>query len=56
MTKKLDWRKHLTDDERIQIEAADKARVAWEKLNATRAGIVNRAIHRAKYREGLKSA
>lgn len=51
MTKKLiPWREHLTDEERAAIEAGDRATEAAKAANATRAGIVNRAIQRAKYR------
>lgn len=46
----LNWRAELTPLEASQIAAADEAKSTWERLNAARAGIVNRAIQRAKYR------
>lgn len=56
MTKsKLPWRDHLTAEEREMIEAGDRATAAARMANAARAGIVNRAIQRAKYREGQKA-
>jgi hypothetical protein len=45
----LDWRKHLTDDERQTIAAMDAARENWERLSGLRPRIVNRCIQRAKY-------
>lgn len=48
----VDWRAVLTDAERQTIDAADRAKKKWSELNAARAGIVNRAIQRAKYRNG----
>lgn len=47
---RIDWRAELTADERRAIDDADKAKARWQKLNAARAGIVNRAIKRAQYR------
>jgi len=47
--KPTNWREHLTDAERATIEAGDRARVAARLANAARAGIVNRAVQRAKY-------
>lgn len=47
---KWDWRSHLTADELAVLEAADKAKERWLKLNKERASITNRAIQRAKYR------
>ncbi len=47
---RLDWRKYLTPEEREVIRKVDKAKREWRILNAVRAGIVNRAIQRAKYR------
>lgn len=49
---KWDWRKFLTVEERQELETADKARSAWLALNKNRAGIQNRAIHRAKHAAG----
>lgn len=46
---KWDWREFLTADEKTILDAADKARAEWQKLNRQRAGITNRAIQRAKY-------
>jgi hypothetical protein len=46
---KWDWRQFLTVDEKAILDAADKARATWQKLNRQRAGITNRAIQRAKY-------
>lgn len=46
---KLPWREHLTNEERRTLELADAAKVEWQRLNQARAGIVNRAIQRAKY-------
>lgn len=46
---KWDWRTHLTAEELATLDAADKAKSAWLKLNKERAGITNRAIQRAKY-------
>jgi hypothetical protein len=43
----LPWRDFLTDDERDILAKADAAKAEWLRLNASRAGIVNRAIHRA---------
>lgn len=51
---KLDWRSVLTPEERATVDAADKAKAVWEKLVADRAFIRNRAIQRAKYREGMR--
>lgn len=42
------WRDYLTDEEREALDAADRAKRAWEKLNAERAKITNRAIQRAR--------
>lgn len=44
------WRDHLTPEEREVIDRADQAKEQWQLLNASRAGIVNRALRRAKYR------
>ncbi len=45
----LPWREYLTPEERVVIERADAAKRAWQTLNTARAGIVKRAIQRAKY-------
>lgn len=47
--RKLNWRAFLTSGERKILSDADKAKRAWERLNAARPRIVNRAIQRAKY-------
>jgi len=47
---KWDWRAHLTAEEMTVLEAADKAKERWLKLNKERASITNRALQRAKYR------
>jgi len=44
------WRDVLTDEERAVIEEGDRAKAEWLRLNATRAGIMNRASRRARYR------
>lgn len=46
---KWNWRDYLTTDEAQAIARADEAKKQWEVLNKERAGIVNRAIQRAKY-------
>lgn len=46
---KWDWRSYLTLEEAATLQAADRAKAAWQKLNKERAGITNRAIQRAKY-------
>ena len=43
------WRDHLTDSERELLDKADTLKAEWLLANAVRAGIVNRAIHRARY-------
>ena len=52
--RKIDWRKHLTPEERATVQEADQAKIAWLRLSPVRAMIVNRAIQRAKYRENGK--
>ncbi len=52
---KWPWRDFLTEDEKRVLQAADEAKSKWEKLNASRAGITNRAIQRAKHRLAGKS-
>lgn len=54
MKQKTAWRDYLTIGERDAIEAADKAKAVWLRLNAARAGIVNRAIKRAQSDKGGK--
>jgi hypothetical protein len=46
---KWNWRAFLTADEKEVLKRADAAKAAWQRLNRERAGITNRAIHRAKY-------
>lgn len=53
---KWPWRKFLTDEERATLTKADRAKVAWMKLNINRASITNRAIQRAKYAAAFKTA
>lgn len=48
------WREYLTKDERAELDRADEAKRRWQKLNRARAGIVNRAIQRAKYALGMR--
>jgi hypothetical protein len=43
------WWAYLTPEERRIVVAADQAKLAWQKLSATRAAIVNRAQQRARY-------
>ena len=50
----IPWRDYLTDDERALIERADAAKLVWQAANDRRAGIVNRAIQRARYALGLR--
>lgn len=50
----VQWRDYLTPDERAELDKADDAKKRWQKLNRARAGIVNRAINRAKYALGLR--
>ncbi|MCA1457122.1 hypothetical protein I6F35_28605 [Bradyrhizobium sp. BRP22] len=45
---KWDWRSYLTEEERETIEKADAAKREWQKLNNSRAGIINRTTQRAK--------
>ena len=54
MNTELPWRDYLTDEERVIIEQADAAKVTWQALNDRRAGIVNRAIQRARYALGRR--
>lgn len=46
---KWDWRLYLTAEEKAVLEKADRAKAVWLLLNKERAGITNRAIHRAKH-------
>ena len=48
------WRDYLKPEEAAQIAAAEVAKAAWLKANAAKAGIVNRAIQRAKYAVGAR--
>jgi len=48
------WHKHLTQEEREELDKADKAKAVWMELNRGRAAIVNRVINRMKYREGMR--
>lgn len=50
----LPWRDYLTAEERAIIEQADAAKASWQALNDRRAGIVNRAIQRARYALGRR--
>lgn len=43
------WREFLTDEERDTLAKAEEAKAVWQRLNAERASITNRAIQRAKY-------
>ena len=52
---KWNWRAALTPTERLIIEGADLAKARWLEANAMTAGIVNRAIQRAKY-QALKAS
>lgn len=45
---KWNWRNFLTQDEKDALEKADRAKAEWLALNTSRAGIINRAIQRAK--------
>ena len=49
MNTKTTWRDYLTDEERAIIQAGDDAKAAWERLNAPRAGIINRCNQRSRY-------
>ena len=49
MNTQATWRDYLTDEERAVIEAGDAAKAEWERLNAPRAGIINRCIQRSRY-------
>ncbi|MEM1274463.1 MAG: hypothetical protein AAGF88_11640 [Pseudomonadota bacterium] len=46
---KWPWRDFLTAAEAKTLADADEAKAEWQKLNAERAAITNRAIQRAKY-------
>ena len=43
------WRDYLTAEEAEEVVNADRLKAAWRQANRTRAGIVNRAVNRAKY-------
>ena len=49
MTTNATWRDYLTDEERAVIQAGEDAKAEWERLNAPRAGIINRCIQRMRY-------
>jgi hypothetical protein len=46
---KWNWRNFLTKEEAAILGAAERAKARWLELNKQRAGIANRAIHRAKH-------
>jgi len=48
------WRAYLTEDEAAIVAQSEKAKAEWQRLQAQRAAIQNRAIQRAKYEAGLK--
>lgn len=48
------WRDHLTEDERVTIEAAESAKETWRRLKQARAIIISRAVARAKLAGGGK--
>ena len=48
------WQSVLTPEESATVLAADAARAKWEALAPQRAFIVNRAIQRARYRNGAR--
>ena len=48
------WRAYLTTDEAATVARAETAKAEWQRLQAERAAIQNRAIHRAKSEVGLK--
>ena len=50
-TKPNDARLHkfMSDEERAIVNAADEAKKRWQKLRDQRAGIINRALQRARY-------
>lgn len=54
-TESSDWRDYLTPDERDTLDQADVAKLHWQTLNGTRAGIVNRAIQRMRYALGRRT-
>ncbi len=49
---KWDWRAFLTEEEAAQVSAADAAKAEWQRFQAIRASIQNRAIQRARYAAG----
>lgn len=56
MTEPLNWRDYLTDEERAIIAQADEDKLRWQASNDRRAGIVNRAIQRARYAAAKREA
>lgn len=46
---KWNWRAYLTAEELAILASADRAKAAWLESNKERAGIVNRAVQRAKH-------
>jgi hypothetical protein len=48
------WRDYLKPEEAAKIAAAEEAKAAWLKANEPTAGIINRAIQRAKYAVGAR--
>lgn len=50
------WRDYLTAEETALLAKCDALKVKWQQLNKVRAGVVNRAIHRAKYAAGVEGA
>lgn len=47
--RKWDWRAFLTEEEAVEVAAADRAKAEWQHRQALCAKIQNRAIQRAKY-------
>lgn len=48
------WRDYLKPEEAEKIAAAEVAKIAWQKANEPVAGIMNRAIQRARYAAGAR--
>jgi hypothetical protein len=46
--KKPDWRKYLTEEEKILVGMADTLRERWAAAAAMRHVVVNRAVQRAR--------
>lgn len=51
---KWPWRDFLTDEEREEMAAADRAKIEWLRLNKGRAAIQNRALQRARFAAGAR--